>query len=161
MRRVCLKQMYFVAKYMQKTTFLIPNLLSFQHEMAKQVSETYYNGLRIQFGGKQVRYNRIRGTKHKDCICCSLLWIWTFLPDKCNVNWCHGDTFKLLPSQENDWLTRRDFVLFSGAFHCLRVKVTYNLKIKYNCCNELFAGFSDIMILIYSVPCCCWILVLL
>ena len=46
--------------YMQKTTFLIPNLLSFQHEMAKQVSETYHNGLRIQFGGKQVRDNRIR-----------------------------------------------------------------------------------------------------
>ena len=45
---------------MQKTAFLIPNLLSFQHEMAKQVSETYHNGLRIQFGGKQVRDNRIR-----------------------------------------------------------------------------------------------------
>lgn len=49
---------------MQKTTFLIP-MFAFipairQHEMAKQVSETYYNGLRIQLCGKQVRDNRIR-----------------------------------------------------------------------------------------------------
>ena len=60
--------MYLVAKYMQKTAFLIP-IFAFipairQHEMAKQVSETYYNGLRIQLCGKQVRDNRIRWTKH-------------------------------------------------------------------------------------------------
>ena len=67
------------------------------------------------------------------------------------MNWCHGDTFKLLSSQENDWLTLRDFVLFSGASHCLRVKVAYYLKIKCNCCNELFAGISDIMILISAM----------
>ena len=67
------------------------------------------------------------------------------------MNWRHGDTFKLLSSQENDWLTLRDFVLFSGASHCLRVKVAYYLKIKCNCCNELFAGISDIMILISAM----------
>ena len=33
--------------------------------------------------------------------------IWTFLPDKCNVNRCHCDTFELLSSQENDWFTLR------------------------------------------------------
>ena len=128
--------------------------------MAKQVSETYYNGLRIQFGGKQVRDNRIRWTKHIVDILYHLRTAYavhcfefghSLIPDECNVNWCHGDTFKLLSSQENDWLTLRDFVLFSGASHCLRVKVAYYLKIKCNCCNELFAGISDIMILISAI----------